>query len=281
MSIFALSDLHVDYPDNLAWVESLSRSDYTGDALLVAGDISHDENLLCRAMEALRSRFRAVFFVPGNHDMWLRGSGHEHSLAKFYVLMERCRSLGVETTAQHADEGGPYIVPLQAWYVQPHEGEGSLFVEKQGEDPHLGMWADKRAVCWPQFDGHPGPASFFLSLNDCAVTEDCQAPVITFSHFLPRPELMFWTEEEFAATGLAPGDPQPRFNFSRVAGCRELDDQIRALGSTLHVYGHQHRNRDRLIDGVRYISHCLGYPREREQGRVRGVEEGPLLIWEQ
>ncbi len=281
MRIFALSDLHVDYPENLAWVESLSRSDYTGDVLLVAGDISHDEPLLCRAMEVLRPRFRAVFFVSGNHDLWLRDSGYEDSLAKFYALMERCRALGIETRPQRADEGGPWIVPLQAWYMQPHEGEGSLFVEKQGEDPELGMWADKRAVRWPQFDGHSGPAAYFLSLNDCDVTDDRQYPVITFSHFLPRPELMFWTEQEFAATGLPPLDPQPRFNFSRVAGCRKLDEQIRSLNACLHVYGHQHRNRDRLIEGVRYVSHCLGYPREREQGRVRGVEGGPLLVWQQ
>lgn len=280
MRIFALSDLHVDYPENMDWVESLSMADYTGDVLMVAGDISHDEGLLCRALEILRSRFRAVFFVPGNHDLWLRDSGYEDSLVKFHALLERSRALGVETTAQRADEDGPYIVPLQAWYVQPHEGAGSLYVVKQGEDPRLGMWADKRAVRWPQFDGHPGPASFFLSMNDGAVPDEPQAPVITCSHFLPRPELMFWTEQEFAATGLLPVDPQPRFNFSRVAGCRELDDQIRSLGSTLHVYGHQHRNRDRLIDGVRYISHCLGYPHEREQGRVRGVEDGPLLVWE-
>jgi hypothetical protein len=280
MRIFALSDLHVDYPENLAWLVSLSRADYTEDALLVAGDISHDEDLLCRAMETLRSRFRSVFFVPGNHDVWLRGSGHVDSLNKFHALMARCRALGVETAAQRADAIGPWIVPLHAWYVQPHEGAESLYVEKEGEDLQLRMWADKRAVRWPRFEGHPGPASYFLSLNDYAMPDDPQAPVITFSHFLPRPELMFWTEEEFAATGLAPVDPQPRFNFSRVAGCRALDHQLRDFGSKLHVYGHQHRNRDRLIDGVRYVSHCLGYPREREQGRVRGVGNGPLLIWE-
>jgi hypothetical protein len=280
MRIFALSDLHVDYPENLDWVGSLSRVDYSGDVLLLAGDISHAEDLLLRVMEALRSRFRAVFFVPGNHDLWLRGSGYDDSLAKFYALMERCRALGVETGPRRADEGGPWIVPMHAWYVQPHEGDGSLYVEKQGEDPRLGMWADTRSVRWPGFAGHATAAAFFLGLNDFSMSGR-QGPVITFSHFLPRPELMFWTAEEFAATGLAPVDPQPRFNFSRVAGCRALDDQIRALGTALHVYGHQHRNRDRLIEGVRYVSHCLGYPREREQGRVRGVGDGPLMIWEQ
>ncbi len=142
------------------------------------------------------------------------------------------------------------------------------------------MWADKRAVRWPLFESHATPAEFFLSLNDVRATDAAHAPVISFSHFLPRPELMFWTEAEFAATGLPPVDPQPRFNFSRVAGCRELGEQIRCLESHIHVYGHQHRNRDRTIDGVRYISHCLGYPREREQKRVRGIEHGPLMIWE-
>lgn len=278
MRIFALSDLHVDYPQNLAWVQSLSTADYVDDVLLLAGDISHDEALLCRTLELLRARFRDVFFVPGNHDLWLRGTDYEDSLEKFHALLGRCSRLDVKTGPVRFD-GCALVMPLQAWYVQPHEGAGSLFVEKQGEDPGMRMWADTRSVRWPVFDGHPGPASFLLSLND-SVPADAPEPVISFSHFLPRSELMFWTEEEFAATGLKPVDPQPRFNFSRVAGCRQLDAQIRLLGSIMHVYGHQHRNRDRTIDGVRYISHCLGYPREREQGRVRGIEDGPLMVWE-
>ncbi len=280
MRIFAISDLHVDYPENLDWVESLSAADYTGDALLVAGDISHEESLVCRTLEALRSRFSDVFFVSGNHDLWLRDGMYENSLVKFNALLTRCKELGIHTESKYLNSGGPRVVPLHSWYLEPHEGAGSLYVAKQGEDTKLGMWVDKRAVRWPSFDEHPTPAAFFLSLNDVCVENTAHAPVISFSHFLPRSELMFWTEEEFAVTGLKPVDPLPRFNFSRVAGCRELDGQIRAIGSVLHVYGHQHRNRDRTIDRVRYVSHCLGYPRERGQGRLRGVKQGPLLVWE-
>jgi hypothetical protein len=55
----------------------------------------------------------------------------------------------------------------------------------------------------------------------------------------------------------------PAFNFTRVAGCEQLDVQIRQLGSSVHVYGHQHRNRRRLVGGILYVSNCLGYPRDR------------------
>jgi predicted phosphodiesterase len=280
MRIFAISDLHVDYPENFEWVEALSRIDYIDDVLLVAGDISHEESLVCRALETLNLRFRDIFFVPGNHDLWLRDNTHENSLVKFNALLARCKEMGIHTGPKHLENGGPWIVPLYSWYLGPHEGLGSLYVAKRGEDAKLSMWADKRAVCWPHFEDYLNPANFFLSLNDVRTRDEDHSPVISFSHFLPRSELMFWTEEEFAATGLKPVDPQPWFNFSRVAGCSKLDEQIRTLGSSLHVYGHQHRNRDRTLEGVRYVSHCLGYPRERDQGRVRDVGQAPLLIWE-
>jgi hypothetical protein len=75
----------------------------------------------------------------------------------------------------------------------------------------------------------------------------------------------------FAAPGETPypgSDPaRLLFNFSTVAGSTLIDRQIRQLGSRVHVYGHQHRNRRRCYDGVWYLSNCLGYPEER-RGRV-------------
>ena len=106
-------------------------------------------------------------------------------------------------------------------------------------------------------------------------------PVISFSHFLPRVELVFSDWERFRAGGGVTGnDRAPEFNFTRVAGCRQLDAQLRKLGSTLHLYGHQHRNRDREIDGVRYVSHCLGYPPEWPEPTATPLRRLPLeLRW--
>ena len=71
----------------------------------------------------------------------------------------------------------------------------------------------------------------------------------------------------------------PEFNFSRVAGSRRIEEQLRRLGSRLHIYGHQHRNRLRTIDGVTYLSHCMGYPKERQRGHVPAEASQPLCVW--
>ena len=68
-------------------------------------------------------------------------------------------------------------------------------------------------------------------------------------------------------------------NFSRIAGCVGLEKQIRRLNSKIHVYGHQHRNWEWHLDHTSYLSHCLGYPREREKNLIDGIDQGPRLIW--
>ncbi|KAL5204112.1 hypothetical protein ABZP36_008983 [Zizania latifolia] len=42
------------------------------DALVIAGDVAETRDNFARTMAALRERFGAVFYVPGNHDLWLR-----------------------------------------------------------------------------------------------------------------------------------------------------------------------------------------------------------------
>jgi hypothetical protein len=98
---------------------------------------------------------------------------------------------------------------------------------------------------------------------------------MTFSHFLPRRELLRGRHRE---TGTGTREPRHSFNFSRVAGSRAIDRNLRSLSSIVYVYGHQHRNRDRTIEGVRYFSHCLGYPAERDRDHIMDLENGPILI---
>ncbi|MCY3766388.1 MAG: metallophosphoesterase [Gemmatimonadetes bacterium] len=277
--IFALSDVHVDSALNLAWMNSLSESDFQRDVLILAGDVSDRMDRLERTLAGVRSRFADVFFVPGNHELWVRRAGLPRgSLGKFDQVLSLCDRVDVRTRpGRVGSRKGVWIVPLFSWYLKPEEGPDSLFTPKAGEDETLSMWSDDHFVRWPE-TARP-PAEFFLDANERNLSGTYEAPVISFSHFLPRRELIFGIPAPLR-WGKSPGDPHPAFNFSRVAGCRGLDAQIRRLGSTIHVYGHQHRNRFREIEGVTYVSHCLGYPRERENGHIRGLDGEPRLIWD-
>lgn len=285
MRVFAISDIHVDFPDNLKWLRALSDADYVGDVLLLAGDVSHEMGLLRTSFDILKRKFLHVFFVPGNHDLWLLRTSFLSSLEKFDAILEVCGSQGVRTRPARfpASSGGVVIVPLFSWYSTPEEGQDSLFLNKPGEDPSLEAWSDTHFVKWAGLPDGITPAQYFLRLNQKAFKAHRhllgEATVISFSHMLPRSDLMIDTLEEQAAAGGALVDPNPTFNFSRVAGSWGVDEQVRRLGSAIHVYGHQHRNRDRTVDGVRYISYCLGYGRERGAGLVRGHGSGPLKIW--
>lgn len=280
--VFALSDVHVDLPQNMAWLQELSAVEYADTTLILAGDVTDNLVRLHEALSHLCATFAHVFFVPGNHELWVRKQEYPDSLAKFERIVQLCDALGVHTrpvkvgTAQRQ----VWVVPLYAWYVGPEEGNGSLFVPKPGEDPTLRMWSDRYFVKWPSQQMGLTTAEYFLTLNEPHLQRQYDAPVLSFSHFLPRTDLIFRHDSDGGPPLATLRDPHPRFNFSRVAGCSNLDVQIRRLGAVTHVYGHQHRNRDRLVDGVRYISHCLGYPRERQRLGWFGPIESPKLVWD-
>ncbi len=278
MRIFAISDVHVDYPENMTRMQTLSGALYSRDTLLLAGDVSDDLARLARVLEGVREKFAHVFFVPGNHELWIRRGEAGDSTAKFRQVLRLCARLAVATgptkVTSGPDDPGAWVVPLFSWYVKPEQGATSLFVPRDGDDASLSMWADNVRTRWPE---GMSVTDHFLDMNEPHLDRHYDAPVISFSHFLPRKELMFGL-----SAAAAPSRPAraKRFNFSRVAGSTRLEAQIRALGSVLHVFGHQHRNRDRVIDGLRYVSNCLGYPREHARGELGGAHRNPKLVWD-
>lgn len=112
------------------------------------------------------------------------------------------------------------------------------------------------------FSLHDAVGNWFLSLNERRL-EEAQGltgvlykEVWTCSHFLPRPELYYGMR-----------------GLTRVMGCRELDAQVRSIGSKLHIFGHSHINLDKRIEGVRYLQHARGH---RGDGGARDV----ACLWE-
>lgn len=238
MRVFAVSDIHIDYEANADWVAKLSMVDYRDDLLILAGDVTDTLRKLDWCLKALAKRFRKVLFVPGNHDLWvIRDQPLKTSLQKFDEVLDVVESSGGSMeTFRDRDVA---IVPILSWY--------DYSFGEPGEELRS-VWMDYHACRWPGGFTVQDVAAHFAGLNDKATPTD--DTVITYSHFVPRLDLM----PSFA--------PCAARLLYPVLGSTALDRQLRALNSSIHVYGHSHVNRHMTIDGVTYINNAFGYPHE-------------------
>jgi Icc-related predicted phosphoesterase len=239
MRVFAVSDVHVDYAFNAKWIANVSTADYRDDVLILAGDVTDVLRSLDWCLSTLVARFRKVLFVPGNHELWVvREVRPKTSLQKLREVIHVVESSGASMKSFH--ENGVSILPLPGWYDYSF-GEPSEELKS--------VWMDFYACRWPGGFGAAEVDATLAALNDEDVVVG-RDKVITFSHFLPRIELI----PPFVRAGGRVLDP--------VLGSTRLERQLRRLNSSMHVYGHSHVNRNIKMDGVSYISNALGYPHE-------------------
>jgi predicted phosphodiesterase len=238
MRVFALSDIHLDFPENKLWIGSLSARDYRDDILVLAGDVSDSIALLRWCFETLAYRFRQVLYVPGNHDLWVIREGGASSLDKFRNVCDLAQTCGVSTRSMQL--GNVSVVPLFSWYDYSFGPPGEEI---------LATWTDFRACVWPLGFGMQELTTYFLQLNESALGKH-GGTIITFSHFVPRLDLM---------PSFIP--PAHRIVYP-VLGTERLELQIRRIRPSIHVYGHSHVNRKVVVDGITYINNAFGYPHE-------------------
>jgi predicted phosphodiesterase len=240
MRVFALSDIHIDYEANARWVADLSTSDYQDDVLILAGDVSDSLKQLDWCLRTLTSRFCKVLFVPGNHDLWvIRSGSSDSSLEKFEQVCAVAEQSGA--SMQVFAHQGLFIVPLLGWYD---------YSFGQPSDELRRMWMDYRACRWPAGWEAGDITSHFLGLNRPLAPTAERSMTISFSHFLPRIDVM----PRFI--------PVEKRSLYPVLGTSRLDAQLRELGSQIHVYGHSHVNRRVVIDDTVYINNAFAYPHE-------------------
>jgi predicted phosphodiesterase len=238
--VFAVSDLHVDFDDNARWLAGLSEQDYRADVLILAGDIADSARLVEWGLSRLVARFAAVLYVPGNHELWVArgeeaGPG-ESSLDRFTRVCRIAAACGA--TTEPFTRGPLSIVPLFGWYDYSFGQPGPELRRR---------WIDFRACRWPDGFEVRDVAAHFLGLNERALTTTNER-VLSFSHFMPRADLLPVRDG--------------RLVLHPVLGAAAIDEQVRRLGSSVHVYGHSHVNRRLLRDGVEYINNAFGYPSE-------------------
>ena len=287
VSVWGISDIHVDYQENFDALLDIPIPSVKRDALIIAGDATDNISRLEELLSAMKQRFRWVGFVPGNHELWIReknqgNASFSTSIEKFDAIITMCQRIDVFTEPKKigTDTSQLWLVPLFSWYHGPEESTASLYAEKKGkQDRTHEMWSDFFLTQWPEWkEGFT--ADYFLQRNKFRVEQKYSYPVLSFSHFLPLQELLLPSIQEQKTSTLLHKDLTPEFNFSRVAGTTLIDDQLRKIDSQMHLYGHQHRNRYRKINGVTYISHCMGYPKERKRGLIAEHCSQPKLLWD-
>ena len=111
--IYAVSDLHVSYPENRAIVQAIPP--HPKDWLIIAGDVGETPAHLEWALKTLITKFYKLIWVPGNHELWtlpndriqLKGE------SRYRYLVELCRDMNVLTP----EDPYPVVVCNETTYL--------------------------------------------------------------------------------------------------------------------------------------------------------------------
>ncbi|GAA1068984.1 metallophosphoesterase [Kitasatospora nipponensis] len=240
------------------------------DWLIVAGDIGERFSDVERTLRSLRSRFAAVIWAPGNHELWtlpddpvqLRGQ------ARYRALVELCRTLDVATPEDPypvwRGPGGPVTVaPLFLLYDYSFRPPGTRTAQEALAAAHAAG-----VVCTDELLLHPDPypsradwcAARLAETERLLAARDPALPTVLVNHFPLRRE---------------PTEILRHPEFAQWCGTERTRDWHRRFNAAAVVYGHLHIPRDLSTDGVPFLEVSLGYPREWQP---RGAAPAPRRI---
>jgi 3',5'-cyclic AMP phosphodiesterase CpdA len=261
--LLAISDLHIGYPENRAYAESLAPAD-PGDWLIVAGDVGEVFADVGFVLASLANRFARVIWVPGNHELWtppadpvaLRG------VARYEALLKVCRRFGVVTPEDEFPvwdgPGGPVaIAPLFALYDYsfglsgPAEAENASTTTGRADAVQAAEAAGIVALDEGRLHADPYPSVADWCRDRVTVTESRLAaldgPAVLVGH---------WPLIQAPLAALR----QPA--YAPWCGTTLTADWHTRYPVVAAVYGHLHIPRTTNHDGVRFEEVSVGYPRE-------------------
>jgi 3',5'-cyclic AMP phosphodiesterase CpdA len=263
MEVFAISDVHVGFPDNWRALQGIAaRPD---DALILAGDIGETTDQLAATLDLLGPRFRKLVWCPGNHELWQTRSHEARGVAKYEELVSVCKSRGVLTPEDD--------YPI--WEVQ---GERLLiapmfllydysFVPEEMTPAQAVAWAAESGIrCADESLLHPDP----FPSREAWCAERCRSTEARLSRALEAEPVRSILINHFPLKqSLARLPAIPRFQI--WCGTRRTEDWHVRFRAAVVVSGHLHIRSTRWIEGCRFEEVSLGYPGRQWDG-TKGVE---------
>lgn len=255
-TLFAISDLHVNHPENRELVAEL-RAAAPGDWLIVCGDVADSIAEVEWSLSLLAERFAKVLWTPGNHELLTPRDepGEPRGEERYRRLVEVCRGLGVLTPEDPyplwEGPGGPALVaPLFLLYDYSF-GPGAVV----GKAAALRRAYEAGVVCVDEFLLDPAPYASREQWCHARIRE-------TEARLSQRPEGTPTVLVNHFPLIEGPTRLLRHPEFAQWCGTQRTADWHRRFGAAVVVYGHLHIPITSWYDGVRFEEVSLGYPRE-------------------
>ena len=263
MKLYAISDLHVGFKENLIALTRLPA--HPDDWLILCGDISETTQQLEIAIQILQKKFARLIWVPGNHELWTVPRQSElRGVDRYETFIELCHRYDVLTPEDPypiwPGEGGPHLLaPLFLLYDYSFRPDHIPIEES------VAWAAETNVVCTDEVMLHPVPYDRVGDWCEARCVESekrleralakTEHPAVLIAHFPLKQELAVL----------------PRIQrFMVWCGTRRTEDWHRRFRANIVVSGHLHIPCTRTIDGVRFEEVSLGYPQQwkmREERR--------------
>ena len=237
MKIQYASDLHLEFHDNSRWLKNNPLKP-VGDVLVLAGDIGYlgDDNY-CRHpfWSWAADNFEQVFVVPGNHELYKGYDINELTEGWKFEIRSNVK-VHYNSVVHLADDTDLILSTLWSRIPQAE----AFFVERGVTDFHR-IHDGEAILSWHRFNQEHERCVDFIR---CSVETSKAKHIVVATHHVPSFELM---SKEFEGSPI------------NGAFTSELGNMICVLPIEYWIYGHSHRNIDKLIGDTHCVCNQLGY----------------------
>ncbi|KAK5052548.1 hypothetical protein LTR84_002413 [Exophiala bonariae] len=280
MRLYAIADLHLSYKQNREALDELRP--HLEDSLILCGDVGERLEHLADAFRVTTKLFKQVFWVPGNHELYTLPRRKPEEDSDKELDQELRGQFKYEECIRMANEWG--VITPEDEYVK-WEGEGGpclvcpifTLYDYSFRPAHVSR---EKALDWAMEENvyatdeallHPDPYETRDAWCEALVAKSEERLEAAASRGIPLVIVNHWPLREDLVN--IPSVPR----FSLWCGTKKTEDWHSRFKATVVVTGHLHVRRTDWIDGVRFEEVSLGYPRQWQGAKDRGLGINELL----